>query len=284
MVAAGSGLLFAQTSSPAVNTVVLSVASVIGTGGIVGLIKVWVEQRNIAERYEARIKLMAVEADREHTALRREIEEKGKQIDEGAQERKRIEERHAIEHDLDVIQIQDLKLGEEWLKIQLRLATGKEVPPKPALFTPEAEKVLGSSGIMPNPMEIPPGKNILIVDDSASSILSLKRFLRYYGWNVRSAATVAQALHLIKEQRPDIVMTDLLMPGTNGTELVRTIRDEGDITTKIIVLTAYPGHVLIDEVRTLGVDEVVVKPYDPQRLLDLITPIEEAKDPSEYGR
>jgi CheY-like chemotaxis protein len=287
LLATGWGIVVAQAQNgtSSINTTIQSGVVGVLAASVCGLIKVWLEQRNIAGRYEsemkrqkedhdAQLKRMREDADREHAQLRKEIVDKEDKL-------KKVEETRTIERDVSVIQIQDLKLGEEWLKLQLRVATGKEVPPKPALFTPEAEKVLGSSGIMPSPVVPPPGKDILVVDDSASSIIQLKRLLRYYGWYVRSAVNVAQAMHLIKEKKPDIILTDLLMPGTNGSELVRTIREEGDMTTKIIVLTAYPESNLVADVQAMGV-ELLEKPYHPQRLLDLITPMEEAKDPSDY--
>lgn len=277
---AALGIFYAQTGSN-ITGILQGISGAIGGGALLAMAKLWVDYRTNADKQAREIAAIRTEAEVQLKERDRKIEELQKEIDAGSEERGKMKEQHAIERDLWIIQVQDLRLGEAWNQLQLRIATGKEIPPKPPLFTPEAEKALNQSGIHWAPGDIPKGRDVLIIDDSPDTVLKMKKLLRYYGWVVRSAAGVAQALHMIQERKPDIILTDLIMPGMSGVDLIKSVQAKGDLQTRVIVLTAYPESSKTTEVRALGV-EVLEKPIQFQRLLDLITPLDEIKDPSDY--
>ena len=110
--------------------------------------------------------------------------------------------------------------------------------------------------------------SILIVDDEAS-IRELLRFnLQKEGYVVSEAADGLEALQLIKQQRPDLVLLDLMLPGMDGLEVCRRIKgQQGTAGIPIIMLTAKNEEV--DKVLglELGADDYQTKPFGLRELM-----------------
>jgi two-component system, OmpR family, response regulator MprA len=106
---------------------------------------------------------------------------------------------------------------------------------------------------------------VLIADDDRKIIDMLRRTLAYEGYHVVTAGDGQEALTKAQTQRPDIVVLDWLMPGLDGIEVARRIR-EAD-ATPILMLTARDA--IEDRVEGLdsGVDDYLVKPFAPPELL-----------------
>lgn len=100
---------------------------------------------------------------------------------------------------------------------------------------------------------------ILIVDDDATLLRFLSEYLVREGFEVTGADRGAKALKLFYQERPDIVVLDLMMPGMDGWEVCARLRELAD--TPIILLTAKASEA--DKLRgfRLGVDDYVVKPF-----------------------
>lgn len=110
-------------------------------------------------------------------------------------------------------------------------------------------------------------KSILVVDDEIAIRTILERFLgRRY--NVKGAESGEKALALLKEsEAPDCLILDLAMPGIDGFELIRKIRDELHLSRlPIIVLSSKESSA--DRIRSLksGADDYVIKPFNPEEL------------------
>ncbi len=107
--------------------------------------------------------------------------------------------------------------------------------------------------------------HILIVEDDAAVLLSLRLTCEAEGWAVLVAQGVAQALALLAERRPDVIVLDLMLPGGSGYEVARRVR-ERDARLPIIMLTALTDEA--DKIRGLdsGADDYVTKPYSPREL------------------
>ncbi len=103
-------------------------------------------------------------------------------------------------------------------------------------------------------------QRILVIDGDAAVTSALKRGLAYEGFTVDVAGEGADGLAVAREQPPDLVILDLLLPGLNGLEVLRRLR-AADTLVPILLLTArdVPG----DEVPGLqaGADDYVVKPF-----------------------
>jgi two-component system, OmpR family, response regulator MprA len=106
---------------------------------------------------------------------------------------------------------------------------------------------------------------VLVVDDDPRIRDSLKRQLSYEGYQVLLAADAMEALRQVTETPPDLVVLDLMLPGMDGLEVCRRIRQHDDVP--ILMLTA--KGTLDDRVGGLdsGADDYVVKPFQPEELL-----------------
>jgi two-component system KDP operon response regulator KdpE len=108
-------------------------------------------------------------------------------------------------------------------------------------------------------------RRILVVDDDPGILQSLARELRAVGYEVLAAADVEEARGLCRTGPPDLVLTDLAMPGADGFALIAALRSESKVP--IIVLSVRGGDV--DKVRALdlGADDYVTKPFSVAELL-----------------
>jgi two-component system response regulator MprA len=106
---------------------------------------------------------------------------------------------------------------------------------------------------------------ILVVDDEPAVRDSLERALRLDGYEVELAGDGREGLARIRERRLDAIVLDVLMPGMDGLELCRLVREAGD-RTPILVLTARDG--IADRVAGLdaGADDYLVKPFALEEL------------------
>lgn len=113
--------------------------------------------------------------------------------------------------------------------------------------------------------------NILIVDDSTTMRQMLTFTLESAGHEVREAVDADQALEMTAGASFDLVITDVNMPGLNGIELVRRLRQREAFRVKpILVLTTESSAQRKAEGREAGATGWIVKPFDPQTLLQIL--------------
>ncbi|WP_026975348.1 response regulator transcription factor [Alicyclobacillus contaminans] len=107
---------------------------------------------------------------------------------------------------------------------------------------------------------------VLIVDDEPSIRQLVQYNLSQAGFDVMTAESGAQVLPLVREQHPDLIVLDLMLPGLSGTEVCQQLRREG-IDTPVIMLTAKDDE--IDRILGLemGADDYVTKPFSPRELV-----------------
>lgn len=106
---------------------------------------------------------------------------------------------------------------------------------------------------------------ILIVDDDPQIRETLKRHLSYEGYQVSTAGDSRETFSRVTEARPDLVVLDWMLPGMDGLEICRRLRQADDFP--ILMLTA--KGTLDDKVDGLdsGADDFLVKPFQPEELL-----------------
>ena len=106
---------------------------------------------------------------------------------------------------------------------------------------------------------------ILVVDDEQHIVQLVKLYLTKEGYQVESAADGQEALHRVRQSKPDLVVLDLMLPGLDGLEVCKQIRRESDVP--VIMLTARGDDV--DKVVGLeiGADDYVTKPFNPRELV-----------------
>ncbi|MDT0528926.1 ATP-binding protein [Micromonospora sp. DSM 115977] len=109
---------------------------------------------------------------------------------------------------------------------------------------------------------------ILVADDNADMRAYLARLLGEQGWRVETVGDGRQALEAIRREPPDLVLTDVMMPGIDGFELLRRLRGQsGTRTLPVVVLSARAGGDASVEGLDLGADDYVVKPFAAAELL-----------------
>jgi two-component system KDP operon response regulator KdpE len=105
---------------------------------------------------------------------------------------------------------------------------------------------------------------VLAVDDEAGILRLIRLELTAQGFRVITAGGGDEALRLVEEQRPDIILLDVVMPGMTGLEVLRAIRERW--TIPVVMVTARDRE--IDKVRGLemGADDYIVKPFGAEEM------------------
>lgn len=114
---------------------------------------------------------------------------------------------------------------------------------------------------------------VLVVDDSKVIRATTMRTLRALGYGAIEAADADKALALTLLYQPDVVLTDALMPKTDGRELCRTIKSSSMVqNTKVVLMTGLykAAHYKYEAFSTFGVDAYLLKPIEPEELGKLL--------------
>ena len=111
-------------------------------------------------------------------------------------------------------------------------------------------------------------QRILVVDDDKEIVRIIRAYLQQAGYTVLTAYDGETALHIIRSDRPDLVVLDLMMPGRDGWSITRVVRaDELLAKTPIIMLTARVESTDRVQGLNLGADDYVPKPFDPHEVV-----------------
>jgi len=136
--------------------------------------------------------------------------------------------------------------------------------PEPSMAEVE-ESVLG-----PPKSEVParvPDACVLVVDDNADMREYLARTLGLY-WNIIVASDGEEALALARQHRPDLVLTDVMMPGLDGFGLLRQLRGDDELkATAVVLVTARAHEESAIEGLLAGADDYVAKPFSSRELV-----------------
>jgi DNA-binding NarL/FixJ family response regulator len=110
--------------------------------------------------------------------------------------------------------------------------------------------------------------NVVVVDDHPSVRELVSTLLEEAGYRVREAATAREALALVEDEQPAVVLTDVVLPGMSGYELCRQLRDRYGTGLPIIFVSGTRTETL-DSVAGLliGADDYIAKPFDAGELL-----------------
>ena len=121
--------------------------------------------------------------------------------------------------------------------------------------------------------------SILVVDDEKRIIDLARMYLEQDGFQVTSATDGNVAKHMILNEKPNLVVLDLMLPGMDGLEVCRRVREVSDVP--IIMLTARDDD--IDKIvgLELGADDYLTKPFNPRELVARIRAILRRADRSD---
>ncbi len=107
--------------------------------------------------------------------------------------------------------------------------------------------------------------NILIVDDDTKVRDAINEFIEKSGYRTFTSSSAEEALEIVKSDRVDVVITDVVLPGKDGLELTDIIRQNFDID--VIIMTGYTDNYSYEEAISKGASDIVFKPVRFEELL-----------------
>lgn len=114
-------------------------------------------------------------------------------------------------------------------------------------------------------------RKVLIVDDEPNIVVALEYLMRQNGFDVRAARNGEEALALLGEFRPDLVLLDVMMPRKDGYQVAQTIRDTPALSgTRILMLTAKGRETEISKGLAVGADAYITKPFSTLELVEQV--------------
>lgn len=111
----------------------------------------------------------------------------------------------------------------------------------------------------------PQGKTVLVIEDDLAMASLIRTYLEHEGYVVETTETGDQGIELIQRRPPHVVVLDVMLPGTSGWDVLRTLRSRSDVP--VIMVTARRAEE--DRLRGFdqGADDYVVKPFSPNELV-----------------
>ena len=114
------------------------------------------------------------------------------------------------------------------------------------------------------------GKRILLVDDDAEIVESLRLALEANGYNVLVARDGNQGLALSERENPDLVILDMMMPKRSGFLVLEKMRRTRETPMRVIMITANEGSRHKAYAEMLGVDDYIRKPFAMDKLVEAV--------------
>ena len=122
---------------------------------------------------------------------------------------------------------------------------------------------------------------VVVVDDDPVVLMILQTVFLREGWSVVTAGNGIDGLRLIREQNPDMVVLDLMLPALNGWEICKILREEN--TIPILMLTALDQEDHLIKGLQLGADDYLTKPFSPREVLARVQAILRRSQPERFS-
>lgn len=112
-------------------------------------------------------------------------------------------------------------------------------------------------------------KRILVVDDEIYIVHILEFSLTMEGYSVLTASDGEEALRIIEQERPDLVVLDIMMPKLDGYEVCKRLRQDEQFRSLPVILLSAKGRPMDREAGlSAGADDYITKPFSPRKLLE----------------
>jgi len=112
---------------------------------------------------------------------------------------------------------------------------------------------------------------ILIIDDELPVCDSLKQFFTLKKYQVFIATSVEEGLAVAKQEQPNVIFLDIMMPGRSGIEVLKRVKEIND-KAKVIMLTGISDEKVIEQAKEHGADDYVTKPFSLDHLENEVMP------------
>jgi PAS domain S-box-containing protein len=155
------------------------------------------------------------------------------------------------------------------------------LPRKHAPVTTREARKLASAGASTVASDVPrlDGCRVLVVDDDRESCEVMVEALRLYGASVRAALSATEAVEALSEFKPDVVLSDIAMPGRDGYAVLSEVRALGNALEAHVPVAAVTAHAHADDRQraiAAGFDEYLAKPLDPAALARAVAALADA--------
>jgi len=116
----------------------------------------------------------------------------------------------------------------------------------------------------------PTGKTILCVDDDAGMRSALSRLLKPLGHRMLLAGSGEEAIRMVREHRPDLILLDVMMPGMSGYEVLRRLREANTPETPVIMLTVKGSGDAVMKGYQEGCVYYIIKPFQNESVTNAV--------------
>lgn len=118
------------------------------------------------------------------------------------------------------------------------------------------------------------GKNVLIVDDSMYMCTMINEALSSAGYNVVGLANTGEAaIDMALDLKPDLITLDNILPDMIGTDILKVLKQDEKIASKVIMISAVGQGSVIQEGMSLGASDYIVKPFTSDSLIEAINKV-----------
>lgn len=112
---------------------------------------------------------------------------------------------------------------------------------------------------------------IHLIDDSATMLMSMEMLLKRAGYTVTKSESAEAAMTALESISPRLIITDLNMPGMNGIELIKALKQQSKFRfTPMLMLTTESQQSRREEAKSAGATGWLVKPVEPEQLLGVV--------------
>lgn len=113
--------------------------------------------------------------------------------------------------------------------------------------------------------------NLLTVDDIPLNLVLVQKMLSRFNFQMRTATSGQQALDAVAEKKPDLILLDLMMPGIDGFEVIRRLRENpATANIQIVILSALNSQEDIVKGFNMGANDYIMKPIIMEKLLTCV--------------
>ncbi len=113
--------------------------------------------------------------------------------------------------------------------------------------------------------------NVLVVDDVPLNLKLVTKMLARFEFRIRTAANGLQALDAVKEELPDLILLDILMPAMDGFEVLKILRaNPATEKVRVVILSALNSNEDIVKGYNLGANDFITKPIIMEKLLNCV--------------
>ena len=113
--------------------------------------------------------------------------------------------------------------------------------------------------------------SVLAVDDIPINLVLVQKMLARFNFSMRTAANGQQALDAVADKKPDLILLDLMMPGIDGFEVIRRLKENPETADiRIVILSALNSNEDVVKGYSLGADDFIMKPIIMEKLLTCV--------------